>query len=145
MHALEKMQIKEKGLISKRKGASLEVHLFCPEGLYLSQTDQFDTPYNHGIPEQFHGSGGGSIQQKEPPNHWHVTAETKTRTTGTRIGAVMAVTGPGEKIELQIKHSGDLVRVTAAGDFGSLSGEIYLSKGRHVLKGTGHDGEALVI
>gem|GEM_PF-6446119 len=35
------------------RGAQLEVTLQSPAGLRLSQTDQFDTPYNQADPEEY--------------------------------------------------------------------------------------------
>ena len=70
LHAFEEMQVAGNQAVSRRDGATMDVRLSSSAGLSLSQTDQFDVPYNANIPEEF---------QKEKPNHWHVTAETEER------------------------------------------------------------------
>ncbi|MDP6039882.1 MAG: heparinase II/III family protein, partial [Candidatus Latescibacteria bacterium] len=54
LHAFEEMEVGEAQIISRHDGSALDVRLSSPAGLKLSQTDQFDTPYNDRIPEQFH-------------------------------------------------------------------------------------------
>jgi hypothetical protein len=61
----------------------------------FSQTDVFDTPYNAGIPEDFH---------EDRPNQWHFTASTITLSAETRIGAVMLVTADGERISWETRE-----------------------------------------
>jgi len=82
LHAFEKMDVKDNNIASRRREAALEVYLDCTQGLTLSQTDKFDTPYNYGIPEAYH---------RQRANHWHVKAETVKKSKVARIAAVMAV------------------------------------------------------
>jgi len=145
LHTLHEMEIDGQKIISRRKGASLTVHLCSLEGMLLSQTDQFDTPYNHGIPKKFHGSSGGSLAADEPPNHWHMTAETKEKSTSCRIGAIMAVSGPGEEVDLDITRKNGEFSVVAKGDYGTVSGSLYLKNGKQLIRGMGIDGNTISI
>jgi len=113
LHAFEKMDVRQNRVTSRRNGMTLDVHLTCPQGLTLSQTDQFDTPFNHGIPEAYH---------QDKPNHWHVTAETKEESNVTRIAAVMAVFGPGERFDVEIQREAGWFGATAFGAFGQVEG-----------------------
>ena len=115
LHAFEKMDVDGSQIISRRKGAKLDVRLACLGGLRLSQTDEFDTPYNHGIPEAYH---------EDKPNHWHVTAETAKKSTATRIAAVMAVSGPDERFDVQLEERDGWFGAAAAGEFGRVEGWI---------------------
>ncbi len=54
LHAFEKMEIRGNRVTSRRRSATLNVTLACSLGLNITQTDQFDTPYNYGIPEKYH-------------------------------------------------------------------------------------------
>ncbi len=114
LHALEKMKIVGSNQIrSQRKGAILDVYLSCPQGLSITQTDQFDTPYNAGIPEQFH---------KDVPNQWHITAETTIKSKASRIGAVMIVSDSKELYEVKtLAHKG-WYGVQVRGNFGEVEG-----------------------
>ena len=121
----------------------MEVHLRSPAGISLSQTDRFDTPYNHDIPEQFH---------KDLPNHWHVTAETEETAKVVRIGAVMAVTGPGEEMEIELLEHPGWFGARATGDFGTVEGWAQIEEGARgpegydgdgILCGTAADGERM--
>jgi hypothetical protein len=150
LHAFEKMEIRGSRVTSRRRGATLNVTLACSLGLKLSQTDQFDTPYNYGIPEKYH---------KEKANHWHVTAETVKSSQKTRIAAVMAVYGANEKFDVQLQHENGWLGATAAGHFGNVQGWIRIDESamsptdlsseildRHVkLWGRGRDGETFSI
>ncbi|MHC4435125.1 MAG: heparinase II/III domain-containing protein, partial [Planctomycetota bacterium] len=93
LHAFEKMTIDGAKVTSRRKAAVLDVTLACPQGLILTQTDLFDTPYNHGIPKAYH---------REKANHWHVTAETGKSARKTRIAAVMSVYGAKERFDVHL-------------------------------------------
>ncbi|MHC4678410.1 MAG: hypothetical protein ACYTEK_06910, partial [Planctomycetota bacterium] len=115
LHAFEKMDIKRSKITSRRKAATLEVHLACPQGLSLSQTNQFDTPYNHGIPKAYH---------RQRANHWHVKAETVAKSNVARIGAVMAVFGDSERFEVRLQEQNGWFGATAAGHFGRVEGWI---------------------
>lgn len=115
LHAFEKMDIKDTKVTSRRRATTLEVHLACTQGLVLSQTDKFDTPYNYGIPGAYH---------KQKANHWHVKAETVEKSSVTRIAAVMAVFGDGERFQVRLRKQSGWFGATAAGDFGQVEGWI---------------------
>ncbi|MBL7189723.1 MAG: DUF4962 domain-containing protein [Phycisphaerae bacterium] len=115
LHAFEKMDIDRAKVTSRRKAAVLDVILACPQGLNLTQTDQFDTAYNYGIPKAYH---------REKANHWHVTAETGESSRKTRIAAVMSVYGAKERFEVQLQRMNGWLGATAAGDFGKVEGWI---------------------
>jgi hypothetical protein len=148
LHALEEMELGEARVISRRDGATLDVRLFSPAGLTLSQTDVFDTPYNDRIPEQFH---------EDLANHWHVTAETGQDATTVRIGCAMGVWGAEEDFELEVLDHEGWFGARAAGDFGSAEGWVQLvpgasgpsgysdrvASGAAIVCGTAADGERL--
>jgi len=119
MHAFEKMEIHGNRVTSHRRGATLNVTLACSLGLNFEQTDQFDTPYNYGIPKAYH---------LEKANHWHVTAETAKTSKKTRIAAVMAVYDANEKFNVQLQHEKGWLGATAAGDFGQVVGWIRIDE-----------------
>ena len=140
LHAFEKMEVDTAvgRVMSQRKGATLDVRLCSPAGLVLSQTDQFDTPYNAGIPEAF---------RKEKPNQWHVTAETAQKSDATRIGAVMAVWGPHERFELELREQVGWFGARATGAFGAVEGWVQLRPHTAGPEGYGDavtEGEALL-
>lgn len=128
LHALEKMELGENRIVSHREGATLDVRLACPAGLKLSQTDAFDTPYNAGIPEQFHDNRA---------NHWHVTAETEAKVKASRIGAAMGVYGPGEAFDLAVFEHDGWLGASARGDFGEVEGWLQLVDGASGPNGFG--------
>ncbi|MBD3267199.1 hypothetical protein GF373_11060, partial [bacterium] len=149
LHAFEKMEIAGSQIISKRRNAKMEVTLACPQGLTLSQTDQFDTPYNHGIPEKYH---------ENKPNHWHVTAETKQKATKTRIAAILAVSNVDDKHEVEILEDDGWLGVKARGFYKDVAGWIaYDVKGRRpknadwqpeknvVMWGRGYDRDSFAV
>jgi hypothetical protein len=115
LHAFEKMDIEGTKVTSRRKAATLDVTLACPQGLNLTQTNQFDTPYNYGIPKAYH---------RQKANHWHVKAETGKSSRKTRIAAVMVVYGAKERLEVQLQRMNGWLGATAAGDFGRVEGWI---------------------
>ncbi|MBN2329068.1 MAG: DUF4962 domain-containing protein [Candidatus Omnitrophica bacterium] len=117
LHSFEEMTIQENQIISRRADAQLQVFLACRQGLTISQTDQFDTPYNHGIPEAYH---------RNRPNHWHAAAETKQKSTAARIAAVMLVANDKEEIKLQTTRSSDWLQVNAEGSYGTIAGGVSL-------------------
>jgi hypothetical protein len=114
-HAFEKMDLRDHKICSRRKGATLNAYLACPHGLVLSQTDQFDTPYNQGIPEAYH---------EQKANHWHVTAATKQKSRATRIAAIMTVADANERFDVELQRQNGWIGATAAGDFGRVEGWI---------------------
>jgi len=113
LHAFEKMKIEGNQVTSRRRGATLDVNLACSGGLKLSQTDKFDTPYNHGIPKAYH---------RDKANHWHVTAETTKSSRKARIAAVMSVYGSGERFDVKLQHNNGWLGAVATGDFGKVEG-----------------------
>jgi hypothetical protein len=120
LHAFDEMELGEGQVISRRADKTLDVRLSSPHGLKLSQTDEFDTPFNAGIPESFH---------KEMPNHWHVTAETQKKAEATRIGAVLGVFDQAESFEIEeLDHDG-WFGAKAMGDFGVVEGWVQLVDG----------------
>jgi len=146
LHAFDQMEIEGARITLRRKGATLDVHLASPQGLVLSQTDQFDTPYNEGSPQAYH---------QNKPNHWHVTAATAEKSETTRIVAVMAVYGEKERFQVQLHRHNGWFGATASGDFGRVEGWARLAKvgtvppgyedqtaGRDIdLCGRGRDGQ----
>ena len=113
LHTFEKMDVGNTKITSQRNGATLEVYLDCTVDLAISQTDKFDTPYNHGIPKAYH---------RQRANHWHVKAETVKKTKIARIAAVMAVYGESERFEVQLQKQNGWFGATAEGDFGHIEG-----------------------
>jgi hypothetical protein len=97
LHGLEEMVVDESvGTVSlSHEGASLKVRVSSPGGMKFSQTDVFDTPYNAGIPEDFH---------EDRPNQWHFTASTITLSAETRVGAAMLVTADGERVSWETRE-----------------------------------------
>jgi hypothetical protein len=150
LHAFDRMTLGEGQVISRRDGALLDVRLSCPMGLTLSQTDQFDTPFNAGIPEQFH---------KDKPNHWHVTAGTNGKTMATRIGAVLGVSANGERFEMTVLNREGWFGATAICDAGTVEGWVQLvpgaagpdgfgdavSRGQAKVCGRASDGDVFVV
>lgn len=140
LHAFENMEVdNESGrIVSRRKDATLDVRLRSPAGLKFSQTDQFDTPYNTGIPEAFH---------KDMPNHWHVTAETVQKSNAVRIGAVIAVSGAQERFDLDLLEREGWFGARAIGEFGTVEGWVQLSPGAAGPEGYGEavdEGKAIL-
>ncbi len=114
-HAFEKMEMQDNKITSRRKNATLNAYLACPHGLTLSQTDQFDTPYNHGIPKAYY---------KEKANHWHVTAATKRKSKTTRIAAIMSVHNTNDHFDVELQKMNGWFGVKATGDSGQIEGWI---------------------
>jgi hypothetical protein len=133
LHAFEEMDIGENRAVSRRNGTTLDARVACPLGLTLSQTDQFDTPYNEGIPEQF---------QKDRPNHWHVTAGTDGKATATRIGAALGVYGPDEGFELKVLEWDGWFGAEVVGEFGTVAGWVQLVEGAAGPEGFGESVDA---
>jgi len=152
LHAFEEMDLEDIAgrIVSKREGAKLDVHLRSPVGLTLNQTDQFDTPYNTGIPEAFH---------KDMPNHWHVTAETTQKSDSVRIGAVMVVSNTQERFDLDLLERDGWFGACVKGEFGTVEGWIQLisnvsgpegygnaaAEGKAILCGISTDDDRFVV
>jgi len=140
LHAFEEMNLDQSSvrIVSTREGATLDVYLRSPAGITLSQTDLFDTPYNAGIPEDYH---------KDMANHWHVTAETQDKADAVRIGAVMAVSGDQEHFDLELLEQEGWFGARATGAFGSVEGWVQLQHGTAGPDGHGEDvigGKAII-
>lgn len=110
LHAFDRMEVTGQRVISRRGPAVLEVTLAAVNGLRLSQTDQFDTPYNHGIPEAYH---------REKPGHWHVTAETRQRSARTTIAAVLAVHDEAAPLTVEVETVNGWLGAKCASDANS--------------------------
>ena len=136
LHTLEKMELDTPfgRVISRRKGATLDVRLRSSIGLVLSQTDQFGTPYNAGVPLEF---------RKEMPDQWHLTAETTRKADSVRIGAVMVVSGPHERFDLDVIEEGGWFGARVRGAFGRMEGWLQLrpetARNGPVARGPGRD------
>lgn len=125
LHAFEKMQIQKRSIISERENAQLHVHLACSQGLNLSQTDQFDTPYNEGIPAAY---------RKDKPNQWHVTASTVERAANTRIAAIMNVFQTEAPVKVKLHHRPGWFGVSASAGSGQVEGWIRLNGHADAIK-----------
>lgn len=149
LHAFDEMELNKNKIISKRKNAKMTVSLACAQGLTLSQTNQFDTPYNHGIPEKYH---------EEKAKHWHVTAETQENASRTRIAAIMAVSKMEDEGAVQLHDEDGWFGVEANGVFRDVLGWVHYGAGQRVpdrlasevddpvlLWGRGYDGEQVKI
>jgi hypothetical protein len=150
LHAFEKMAVADNKITSRRKAATLDAYLASSQGLTLTQTDQFDTPYNHGIPKAYH---------KQKANHWHVTAETAHKSATVRIAAVMAVSGAQEQFDVRMRAEDGWFGAEATGDLGPVEGWIRTADvdtlpqgfaaqtpaGRISLCGRSRDGEICLI
>lgn len=147
LHAFDEMEIEGNRITSRRKGATLDVHLAASHELHVTQTDQFDTPYNHGIPKAYH---------QNKPNHWHVTAELREKTAAAQIAAVMAVSGPKERFEVRLRRMDGWFGAEATGDFGQAVGWVRIgdvdtippgfeARERIDLCGQDRNGEAVLI
>jgi len=115
LHAFEKMEIEGDKVTSRRREATMDVNLACSGGLKITQTDQFDTPYNYGIPKAYH---------RDKANHWHVTAETVKSSRKMRIAAIMSVYDSSERFNVQLQHAKGWLGAVATGDFGKVEGWI---------------------
>ncbi len=66
LHAFEKMKLSDRKVISQKDGARLSTWFNSSQGLEISQTDKFDTPFNTGIPEEFHEKVENHCQTDPP-------------------------------------------------------------------------------
>jgi hypothetical protein len=103
IHALEKIEVDEKNqrLISRRKGAWLDIRLFnsTDSPLSFSLTDQFDAPYYEGVPQIYKDKMTDywhETYKKDIINQWHFTASTTEPKKQSRIVAIM-LAGSEEK------------------------------------------------
>lgn len=97
LHAFERMTVDPSSgtVLSRRQEASLTVRLACEHGLILTQTDQFDTPFNQGNPPEY---------QKEVANQWHFRASTERTALETRIAALLVVRDQLEELQTEWKQ-----------------------------------------
>ena len=95
MHSFDKMQIADNHITIQHEQARLRIWLYATHPLQLSQTDQFDTPFNAGIPEAY---------RQERKNQWHLTASTTLKTKSLRIASIMAVDTLDEAIICDLKE-----------------------------------------
>ncbi len=151
LHAFEKMEVRHNTIFSRRKGETLSVRLACKHGLTISQTDQFDTPFNEGSPAAYH---------KQKANHWHVTAETSEKSNRTRIAAVMSVFDQTDRSQIvEVRETDGWLITKASGDFGQVEGWIRIddvdatpdgvpartNQGRTNICGRSRDGEICAV
>lgn len=104
LHTLDPMQIDSAGqqITAQREGAWLNVHLFnsLDTPLSISQSDQFDTPYLQGVPEDFEGELTDYWHEnydKDIIPHYHLQAGTDSLAQSLRIAAFM-IAGSSDKI-----------------------------------------------
>jgi hypothetical protein len=138
LHAFDEMILGDGQIVSRRGGKTLDVRLFSEQGLAVRQTDQFDTPFNAGIPESFH---------KEMPNHWHATAETIEKSSAARIGAVLGVCDELEHFDLEVLTYKGWFGARATGAAGSAEGWVQTVPGARGPDGFGisvGDGSAKI-
>jgi hypothetical protein len=108
-HAFEKMDIDGSQIVSRRRNARLDVNLIRRHGLNLSQTDHFEMPYKHCIPNAYHNN---------KTNHWYVTTDNSKASNDARIAAVMSVRAAKERFDVQLNHLNGWLGATATGDYG---------------------------
>ena len=120
LHAFDKMKVDGRKVISQKDGARLSIWFESSQDLVLSQTDQFDIPYNEGIPEEFH---------IEVENHWHMTAETVDQAARSRIAALMVVDTMKERMKIDLLNAEGWMGMRARGSFGRLEGWIQFEPG----------------
>jgi hypothetical protein len=115
LHAFNKMKTGKNKVVSRKESARLSIWFESLQMLEISQSDEFDTPYNTGIPEEFH---------KTVENHWHVTVETKEKALKSRIAAIMVVDTLRDSIEIDLLRTKGWFGAKAAGSFGQVEGWI---------------------
>ena len=114
------MQINDNQIIINRKTAALSMSLFCPTGLTLSQTNQFDPPYNTGLEKSKH---------RALPNQWHLNAKTQQPCTKIRIAAVMVVTDKMETIDIEVKNIKGWLNIMSENHVGNIDVGVQLIAG----------------
>jgi hypothetical protein len=126
LHAFDKMKTGKNKVVSRKEGARLSIWFESLQMLEISQSDKFDTPYNKGIPEEFH---------KTVENHWHVTVETKEKALKSRIAAIMVVDTLKDSIEIDLLRSTGWIGAKAKGSFGQVEGWIQFEPGSVIPAG----------
>lgn len=104
LHSYEPPRIDMGGQIIniRRGGAHLWAKLFATTELKFQHADQFDTPYNFDMEEQFH---------EERPNQHHISATTG-RTPAAKIAAIIQVWPDRKETEIKTARAGGYVTVT---------------------------------
>jgi len=113
LHSLEKMHVDGNTILSRRKGAELQIKLYASQKLHLTQTDLFVPSYNTGIPKAFH---------REVPNHWHLSASTQQKCQSIRIVAIMSVRGSEEKLDVEVWEEQGWICAVAHSSLGTVTG-----------------------
>ena len=124
LHAFEPFAIdaERQTVVSGRGDARLTAHVRSAGHLAITQTDQFDTPYNAGTPGDF---------REERPNHHHLTARTCVEAREARIVAAMvAETADGEYDITARPAAEGWAAWTAAGVGGSVECVAQVAPGR---------------
>ncbi len=105
LHSLEAPNIDAEGTIIDiaHNGAYLHTELAASTPLTIDYTDQFATPYNEGLTEEFH---------HERPNQHHVCAHTE-KCEQAKIAAALTVWQKGEEQpRIKVTREGDVLKVT---------------------------------
>lgn len=126
LHALNKMSVSENNVATQNGHVRLNTWLYSRDKMNLSTTDQFDTPFNTGIPESFH---------REKPNQWHLTAETQKKSKENSIISIIVVDDLRDQISVNIEKNQGWVRVEAGGSFGKVIGWARLNASALLPKG----------
>ncbi|MBD3182673.1 DUF4962 domain-containing protein [Candidatus Poribacteria bacterium] len=151
LHAFDRMELDEKrnSIRSMRENTTLDVYLKSPAGIGLSQTDEFDTPYNAGIPKDYH---------RNMSKQWHVTAETRTKLRDTRIAGIMYTSMNKDKFNLELLEMKGWFGARVTSNCGQVEGWIQIipgipgpdnydssvAEGKSILCGKAVDGETFV-
>jgi hypothetical protein len=120
LHAFDKMDIDHNQVVISQGKARLRTWLQSDRGMSISQIDQFDTPFNTGVPEGYH---------KDKPNQWHLTCQTSQKSKTARISALMAVDSQNDEIRVEIKEERGWIGVQAVGTFGRSEGWLQFQPG----------------
>jgi len=123
LHAFEKMKLSKRKIISQKDGARLSTWINSSQDLEISQTDKFDTPFNTGIPREFH---------EKVENHWHVTVETREKSLVSRIATIMVVDTLKDKIDIELLDTNGWFGAKASGSFGKAEGWIQYEEGSEI-------------
>jgi len=136
LHAFEAMKTEENKIVSQRRGARLTAWVQSQHGIIISQTNQFDTPFNEGIPKEFH---------LNKPDQWHVTAETTEKSETCRIASVLAVDTLSDQVMVRVLSQEGWFGVSATGSFGEVEGWLCLEPGSKAPNGYAAGGDSLIL
>ncbi|MFO7947926.1 MAG: heparinase II/III family protein [Armatimonadota bacterium] len=112
LHAIEEIEIDgdAQSVATEHNGAILRAQLFSSAGeLDFSVTDEFETPYAQGQPEEY---------EDERPDQWHFTAESE-ETKSLRVVAVMAAGLEDSMPEVSAELADGIVQAAIECDAGS--------------------------